>query len=54
MNEAPDKSAQLIRFLIAILGIALAIFAWLADSSRASSLSQKMSRFTLSRLIRSS
>ena len=28
MNAAPDKSAQTIRFLIAILGIALAIFAW--------------------------
>ena len=28
MTELPDKSAQTIRFLIAILGIALAIFAW--------------------------
>lgn len=28
MAGAPDKSAQQIRFLIAILGIALAVFAW--------------------------
>ena len=28
MNAAPDKSAQTIRFLIAILGIALAIIGW--------------------------
>lgn len=28
MNGAPDKSAQRIRFLIAILGIILAIIGW--------------------------
>ena len=28
MNAAPDKSNQAIRFMIAILGIALAVFAW--------------------------
>ena len=28
MNGTPDKSDQRVRFLIAILGIALAIFAW--------------------------
>lgn len=28
MVGAPDKSAQQIRFLIAILGVALAVFAW--------------------------
>ena len=28
MMTAPDKSAQMIRFLIALLGIALAIVGW--------------------------
>ena len=28
MNPVPDKSAQTIRFLIALLGIALAIIGW--------------------------
>ena len=28
MNAVPDKSNQVIRFLIAILGIALAIIGW--------------------------
>lgn len=28
MTELPDRSAQTIRFLIAILGIALAIIGW--------------------------
>jgi len=28
MTTVPDKSAQTIRFLIAILGIALAIIGW--------------------------
>jgi hypothetical protein len=28
MNAAPDKSAQTLRFLIALLGIALAIIGW--------------------------
>lgn len=28
MNPSPDKSAQTLRFLIAILGIVLAIIGW--------------------------
>lgn len=28
MENAPDKSAQTIKFLVAILGVLLAIFAW--------------------------